>query len=64
MDEKLKLGKEIKKREGDRDDLVLSQYDQRRKIRQQVEEMLDDVAEGLNRAPIVEDLFVIRWSVE
>ncbi|WP_421789896.1 SNF2-related protein [Hyphobacterium sp.] len=63
MEEKLALGKQIKKKEGERDDLVLSQYDQRRKIRQQVEEMLDDVADGLNRKPIMQDLFVIRWSV-
>lgn len=64
MEEKLSIGKQIKRKEGERDDLVLSQYDQRRAIRQQVEEMLDDVADGLNRKPVMEDLFVIRWSVE
>tara|TARA_R110002049_G_scaffold199351_1_gene369459 strand:- start:11952 stop:14837 length:2886 start_codon:yes stop_codon:yes gene_type:complete len=64
MEEKLALGKKVKRREADRDDLVLSKHEQRVKIRRQVEEMLDDIAEGLNRKPSVQDLFAIRWSVE
>lgn len=64
MEERLKIGKEIKRKEGERDDLVLSQHQRRREIRNQVDEMLDDVAASLNRKPEIIDLFTVRWSVE
>ena len=63
MEEKLALGRRIKRREGDRDDLVLSKHERRRDIRRQVEGMLDRVAESLNRKPDIRPLFTVRWSV-
>ena len=63
MEEKLNLGRTIKRREGDRDDLVLSKHERRRDIRRQVEGMLDQVAESLNRKPDIQPIFAIRWSV-
>lgn len=64
MEERLSLGKQIKRKEGERDDLVLSQHERRRDIRRQVEDMLDDVAAGLHRKPELLHLFTVRWSVE
>ena len=64
MEERLKLGKQIKRMEGERDDLVLSQHERRRDIRNQVEDMLDEVAAGLNRKPQLVELFTVRWTVE
>lgn len=63
MDEKLSIGRNVKRREGDRDDLVLSKHERRRDIRKQVEDMLDEVAESLSRKPHIEPIFTIRWSV-
>lgn len=63
MDEKLNIGRTVKRREGDRDDLVLSKHQRRRDIRRQVEDMLDEVAESLNRKPNIQSIFTIRWSV-
>ncbi len=63
MDEKLEISRKIKRREGERDDLVLSKHERRRDIRKQVEQMLDDVADSLNRKPGITPIFTIRWSV-
>jgi superfamily II DNA or RNA helicase len=63
MDEKLNLGRTTKRREGERDDLVLSKHERRRDIRRRVEDMLDEVAESLNRKPDIQPIFTIRWSV-
>ena len=63
MDDKLAISRSIKRKEGERDDLVLSKYERRRDIRQQVEDMLDQIAESLNRRPDIQHLFTIRWSV-
>lgn len=63
MDEKLNHSRSIKRREGERDDLVLSKHERRRDIRKQVEDMLDEVAESLNRKPDIQPIFTIRWSV-
>ena len=63
MDEKINQGRAIKLREGERDDLVLSKHERRRDIRKQVEEMLDEVADSLNRKPDIQPIITIRWSV-
>ncbi|MDN2582153.1 SNF2-related protein [Aquibium sp. ELW1220] len=64
MEEKLDLGRKIKKLEGTMDDLKLSKHERRREIRKQVSDMLDEVAESLNRLPTKKLLFTFRWSVE
>lgn len=63
MEEKLKLGREIKKREGEMDDLKLSKFERRRAIRREVSEILDKIEEGLRSRPSLEHLFTLRWSV-
>lgn len=63
MRDKVALGREVKRLEQERDDLVLDQHERRKEIRQQIEDMLDRVAESLDQAPVLEDLFVIRWRV-
>ncbi len=64
MEEKLDLGRKIKKLEGEMDDLKLSKHERRRDVRKQVSDILDEVAESLNRQPEMEPLFTVRWSVE
>jgi len=63
MDEKLKLGREIKRREGDMDDLKLSKFEKRKAIRRQVGDMMDEIAESLLARPVTTQLFTMRWSV-
>ena len=63
MEEKLNISRAIKNLEGDRDDLAHNKYERRRDIRSQVDGMLDQIAESLNRNPDIQELFTIRWSV-
>lgn len=63
MEEKLKLGREIKRREGDMDDLKLSKFEKRKAIRRQVGDMMDEIAESLRARPVTSHLFTMRWSV-
>ncbi|MBZ9952876.1 SNF2-related protein [Mesorhizobium sp. BR1-1-15] len=64
MDDKLSLSRTVKKLEGEMDDLKLSKHERRRDVRKQVEDMLDDVAESLSRQPVIQPLFMVRWSIE
>jgi hypothetical protein len=64
MEEKLLLSRRVKKLEGDMDDLKLSKHEKRREVRRQVEDMLDEVAASLDRRPVLEPLFTIKWSIE
>lgn len=63
LEEKLALGKRIKKREGDIDDLKLSKHERRRAIRREISDMLDEISESLNQPPERQHLFTLRWSV-
>lgn len=63
MEEKLRLGREIKKREGDMDDLKLSKFERRRAIRKEVSEKMDRIAESLSSKPRIEHMFTLRWTV-
>lgn len=64
MEDKLSLGRQIKKVEGEIDDLKFSKHEKRRETRKKFTDMLDDFAESLNRKPELKHLFSIRWSVE
>lgn len=64
MEEKLSLGRKIKKVEDEIDDLKFSKHERRKAIRKKITEMLDEFSESLNRKPELEHLFSIRWSVE
>lgn len=63
MEEKLALSRSVKRMEGDLDDLKLSKFEQRRKVRREVAERLDAFADSLNQAATFTPLFTIRWSV-
>ena len=58
------LSRKVKKLEGDMDDLKFSTHEKRREVRKQVEDMLDEVAESLDRRPAMGPLFTVRWSIE
>lgn len=64
MEQKLDLGRKIKKLEGEMDDLKLSKHEQRRDVQKQVSDMLDEVAASLNRQPTLTPLFALRWAVK
>jgi hypothetical protein len=63
MEDKLRLGRDIKRREGAMDDLKLSKFEKRKAIRKQVGEMMDEIADSLQSRPVTEHLFTMRWSV-
>jgi len=63
MEDKLRLGREIKRREGAMDDLKLSKFEKRKAIRRQVGDMMDEIAESLLVRPVTSHLFTMRWSV-
>jgi ERCC4-related helicase len=64
MDEKLEISRDRKKLERDIDKLKLSKHDRRQEIRDKVGDMLDELADSLNKTPQLEHLFTIRWQVE
>lgn len=63
MEDKLSMGRKIKKLEGEVDDLKLSKFERRKAIRKQVSDKLDEFAEMLNQQPSLEMLFTLRWKV-
>lgn len=63
MEDKLKLGREIKRLEGDMDDLKPSKFERRRDIQRQVGEMLDELSASLGSKPSLKLLFTVRWTV-
>ena len=64
MEEKLSLGRKIKKVEDEIDDLKFSKHERRKGIRKKINDMLDEFADSLNRKPELRHLFSLRWSVE
>lgn len=63
MDEKLKLGREVRGKESERDDLVFNQHEAKKAVRKEVGEKLDEMAALLGREPVMEELFTLRWTV-
>lgn len=63
MDEKLKERRRIKRLEDKRDAMKLDTFERRKKIRDEVNDMLDDIAQSLDSEPIYEELFSVRWEV-
>lgn len=63
MQDKLNLGRKIKRLEGEVDDHKLSKFERRKQIRREVSDKLDDFADLLNQQPHLEELFTIRWRV-
>jgi len=63
MDEKLAEKKRIVEFERKRDNLKRDFFDRREKIRDEVEEMLDEIQARLRLKPSLTPLFTIRWEV-
>ncbi len=63
MDEKLKIMRDVRNLNAERDDLVFSQHEQKKAVRRQVGERLDDMAALLGQEPRMEPLFTVRWTV-
>ena len=63
MEEKVALSRSVKRMEGDLDDLKLSKFEQRRKVRREVADRLDAFSDSLNQAAKFTPLFTIRWTV-
>lgn len=63
MDEKLKEKRRISKLEGKRDEMKLETFSRRKKIREEVNDMLDEIAQSLESEPVLQPLFTIEWKV-
>lgn len=63
MDEKIDLSRKIKKMENDLDDLKLSKFERRKKVRNEVSDKLDEFADLLNKQPQIVNLFTLRWRI-
>lgn len=63
MQDKLNMGRKIKRLEGDVDDLKLSKFERRKKIRREVSDKLDEFADLLNQQPTLDRLFTVRWRI-
>ncbi len=63
MDDKLKEKRRIQRLEDKRDEMKLETFQRRKKIRDEVNDMLDDIAQSLETEPVLEPLFTLRWEV-
>jgi ERCC4-related helicase len=63
MEEKLKEKRRIKRLEDKRDDMKLETFERRKKIRREVNDMLDDIANSLEAEPVITPVLTIRWEV-
>jgi superfamily II DNA or RNA helicase len=61
--QKLEIQRAIKKLEGKRDDLMLAKFERKRAIRQDVENILDNVQASLKLKPTLDPIFTIRWEL-
>ena len=64
MEDKVALSRKVKRMEGDVDDLKLSKFERRKKVRRDVSDKLDEFAESLNKLPTITPLMTLRWTVE
>jgi ERCC4-related helicase len=63
LDEKLKLQREASSLDRRRDELIADRFARKRRIQDEVDKMLDRVAESLKIEPQVEPLFTLRWEL-
>lgn len=64
MDEKIKLKRDKSKLQSQRDDLVLGQHEQKRKVRNEIDGRIDEIEAMLMREPRVEEVMTLRWQVQ
>ena len=63
LDQKLALQREASKLDRQKDEMVADRFARKRKIQDDVDRMLDGVAESLKLDPKVEPLFTLRWEL-
>ncbi len=63
MTEKLTEKRRIQRIESKRDKMKLKTFERRKNIRDEVNQMLDDIAQSMDAAPVLEPLFSTRWEV-
>lgn len=63
MADKLTEKRRIQRLESKRDNMKLKTFERRKKIRDEVNQMLDDIAHSMDTAPVLEPMFSIRWEV-
>lgn len=63
LEQKVALQREASKLDRQKDELVAHRFARKKKIQDDVDKMLDDVAESLRLEPLVEPLFTIRWEL-
>ena len=63
MADKLMEKRRIQRLESKRDDMKLKTFERRKNIRDEVNQMLDDIAQSMETEPILESMFSIRWEV-
>ena len=61
--DKVVIQRAIKKLEGQRDDLMLSKFQRKKGLRQEVEDILDEVQASLKLKPEKTPIFTIRWEL-
>lgn len=62
MEEKVAVMRDIRKKEAERDELKMSQFEAKRKVNKEINERLDDMAALLDQEPRAEPLFTLRWQ--
>lgn len=60
---KVNIKREVSRLDGQRDELIAERYSRRKRIRDDINKMLDEIADSLKVAPEEVPLFTIRWSV-
>ncbi|MBI1175765.1 MAG: DEAD/DEAH box helicase [Sideroxydans sp.] len=62
--EKVNIKRQISGLDGRRDELIAERYARKKRIRDDINRMLDEIAESLRLAPEEAALFTIRWTVK
>lgn len=63
LDQKLALQREASRLDRQKDTMVAERFTRKRKIQDDVDKMLDDVADSLKIEPQIEPLFTLRWEL-
>ena len=63
LDQKLALQREASRLDRHRDEMLADRFARKRKIQDEVDKMLDRVAESLKLEPQVEPVFTLRWEL-
>lgn len=64
MTDKLNEKRRIKRLEDKRDEMKLRTFERRKSIRDEVNQMLDDIAASMDTEPTITPMFTVRWGVK